>query len=250
MARIVAIILQKGGTAKSVTTANLGMGLAERGQRVLLIDLDPQASLTESLGVKPTDLTKSINEVLMGEATILDVALPVGPLTLIPSVIDLASAELLMSAEVGRDQILTEALAPALDRYDWILIDCPPSLSLLTLNALTAADEYLVPCETQFLALRGLDHLTKTIDRIKRRTNPRLKLLGVLPTKYNPRTTLDNEVLAELRDRYPGKVFEPIKFSVRFSESTVAGKALLEYDPKHAGAQAYRDLAEVISRAS
>ena len=250
MARIVAIILQKGGTAKSVTTANLGMALAERGQRVLLIDLDPQASLTESLGVKPTDLVKSLHEVLMGEATLAEVALQVGPLNLIPSVIDLASAELLMSAEVGRDQILTEALAPAIDRYDWILIDCPPSLSLLTLNALTAADEYLVPCETQFLALRGLDHLTKTIERIRRRTNPRLKLLGVLPTKYNPRTTLDNEVLAELHERYPGKVFHPIKFSVRFSESTVAGKALLQYDPKHVGAQAYRDPAEVISRAS
>ncbi|MFV9505977.1 MAG: ParA family protein [Oscillochloridaceae bacterium umkhey_bin13] len=249
MARIVAIILQKGGTAKSVTTANLGMALAERGQRVLLIDLDPQASLTESLGVKPTDLHRSLHEVLIGEAALREVALPIGPLTLIPSVIDLASAELLMSAEVGRDQILTEALAPVLDQFDWILIDCPPSLSLLTLNALTAADEYLVPCETQFLALRGLDHLTKTIERIRRRTNPRLGLLGVLPTKYNPRTTLDNEVLAELRARYPGKVFEPIKFSVRFSESTVAGKALLEYDPKHPGAQSYRDLAEVVSRA-
>jgi len=249
MARIIAIILQKGGTAKSVTTANLGIALAERGQRVLLVDLDPQASLTESLGLKPTDLTKSLYEVLIGEAAITGVSVPVGGITLVPSVIDLASAELLMSAEVGRDQILTEALAPVIDQYDWILIDCPPSLSLLTLNALTAADSYLVPCETQFLALRGLDHLTRTIERVKRRTNPRLKLLGVLPTKYNPRTTLDNEVLAELRARFPGKVFEPVKFSVRFSESTVAGKALLEYDPKHAGAQSYRDLAEVISRA-
>ncbi|MEI6181204.1 MAG: AAA family ATPase [Chloroflexales bacterium] len=203
MARIIAIILQKGGTAKSVTTANLGMALAQRGQRVLLVDLDPQASLTESLGLKPTDLTKSLYEVLVGEATVADVCRSVGPLTLIPSVIDLASAELLMSAEVGRDQILTEALGPVLDHYDWILIDCPPSLSLLTLNALTAADEYLVPCETQFLALRGLNHLTKTVDRIKRRTNPRLKLLGVLPTKFNPRTTLDNEVLAELHTCFP-----------------------------------------------
>jgi chromosome partitioning protein len=250
MARIIAIILQKGGTAKSVTTANLGMALAEFGDRVLLIDMDPQASLTESLGIKPAELTSSLNEVLSGEADLTDVARAVGPLTLIPSVIDLASAELLMSAEVGRDQILTEALGPVLDQYDWILIDCPPSLSLLTLNALTAADDYLVPCETQFLALRGLDHLTRTVERIRRRTNPRLKLLGILPTKYNPRTTLDNEVLAELRARYPGKVFEPIKFSVRFSESTVAGKALLEYDPKHAGAQSYRDLAKEIRRAS
>jgi chromosome partitioning protein len=249
MARIIAIILQKGGTAKSVTTANLGMALAERGQRVLLLDLDPQASLTESLGVKPTDLTRSLHEVLLGEVALLDVAIPIDSFTLIPSVIDLASAEILMSAEVGRDQILTEALAPALDQFDWILIDCPPSLSLLTLNALTAADEYLVPCETQFLALRGLDHLTRTIERIKRRTNPRLRLLGVLPTKFNPRTTLDNEVLAELHTRYPGKVFDPVKFSVRFSESTVAGKPLLAYDPKHPGAQTYRDLAEVISRA-
>ncbi len=249
MARIIAIILQKGGTAKSVTTANLGMALAERGQRVMLVDLDPQASLTESLGLKPSDLTMSLYEVLMGEAAITDVCVSVGPLTLVPSVIDLASAELMMSAEVGRDQILTEALAPVLDTYDWIIIDCPPSLSLLTLNALTAADSYLVPCETQFLALRGLDHLTRTIERVKRRTNPRLKLLGVLPTKYNPRTTLDNEVLEELRTRFPGKVFDPVKFSVRFSESTVAGKTLLEYDPKHVGAQSYRDLAEVISRA-
>jgi chromosome partitioning protein len=249
MARIIAIILQKGGTAKSVTTANLGMALAQRGQRVLLIDLDPQASLTESLGVKPTDLTRSLHDVLLGEVALLEVAIPLHAFILIPSVIDLASAEILMSAEVGRDQILTEALAPALDQFDWILIDCPPSLSLLTLNALTAADEYLVPCETQFLALRGLDHLTRTIERIKRRTNPRLRLLGVLPTKFNPRTTLDNEVLAELHARYPGKVFDPVKFSVRFSESTVAGQPLLVYDPKHPGAQTYRDLAEVISRA-
>ena len=248
MARIVAIILQKGGTAKSVTTANLGMALAERGQRVLLVDLDPQASLTESLGIKPTDLKQSLYEVLMGEAPLADVSLAVGPLTLVPSVIDLASAELLMNAEVGRDQILTEALGSVVDHYDWILIDCPPSLSILTLNALTAADCYLVPCETQFLALRGLDHLTKTIERVKRRTNPQLTLLGVLPTKYNPRTVLDNDVLAELRARYPGKVFEPIKFSVRFSESTVAGQPLVIYDPKHPGAQAYRDLSEVISR--
>lgn len=250
MARIVAIILQKGGTAKSVTTANLGTALAEQGQRVLLIDLDPQASLTESLGVKPTDLQRSLHEVLMGEIALPDVSIPIGHITLVPSVIDLASAELFMNAEVGRDQILTEALAPVLDQYDWILIDCPPSLSLLTLNALTAADSYLVPCETQFLALRGLDHLTKTIERVKRRTNPRLTLLGVLPTKFNPRTVLDNDVLAELRSRYPGKVFEPIKFSVRFSESTVAGQPLIIYDPKHPGAQAYRELAEVISRAS
>lgn len=153
------------------------------------------------------------------------------------------------AAQLSQLPLLTETLAPALDQFDWILIDCPPSLSLLTLNALTAADEYLVPCETQFLALRGLDHLTRTIERIKRRTNPRLRMLGVLPTKFNPRTTLDNEVLAELHERYPGKVFEPVKFSVRFSESTVAGKPLLAYDPKHPGAQTYRDLAEVISRA-
>jgi chromosome partitioning protein len=249
MARILAVILQKGGTAKSVTTANLGVALAERGQRVLLVDLDPQASLTELLGINPATLSATIYDVLLGERILADTLVPVSGVDLAPSIIDLASAESQLSNEVGRDQILTEALAPLAAVYDWILIDCPPSLGLLTINALTAADAYLVPCETQFLALRGLDHLQKTVDRVRRRTNPRLQLLGVLPTKFNPRTTLDNEVLAELEQRFPGKVFEPIRFSVRFSEATVAGKPLLEYDPKHAGAQAYRELAEVISAA-
>ena len=248
MARIIALANQKGGVGKTTSAINLGAALGEAGHRVLLVDVDPQASLTDALGIDASTLPHSIYDVLIGKLALDATLQEVGAVTVAPATIDLAAAEMQLINEVGRERLLADALAPLAARFDEILIDCPPSLGLLTINALTAADEVLVPVECHYMALRGLTQLTQSIEKIQRRTNPRLTLLGVLPTMYDGRTIHEQEVLAELSKRFPDQVFPPIRRSVRFAETAVVGQSMLNYDPRHAGAQAYRELAAEVLR--
>lgn len=250
MARILALANQKGGVGKTTTAINLGAALAARGRRVLLVDVDPQASLTDALGIDASALSKSIYDVLLGEVSLESILQPAAGLTVAPATIDLAAAEMQLISEVGRERLLTDALAPVVAAFDDILIDCPPSLGLLTVNALTAADAVLIPVECHYLALRGLTQLVQSIEKIQKRANPRLRVLGVLPTMYDPRTVHEQEVLEELKGLFPDRVFPPIRRSIRFAETALAGKPMLEYDPSHSGAQAYRSLAEEVLRAA
>ena len=246
MARIMALANQKGGVAKTSSAINLGAALAELKRRVLLVDLDPQGSLTAALGINPADLPVSIHDVLVHKKPLLDVLVTTAGLHVAPATIDLAAAEIHLLNEVGREQVLAEALADVAEMFDDILIDCPPSLGQLTINALTAADAVLVPIECSYLALRGLDQLTDTISKIRRRSNPQLRMLGVLPTMYEGRTLHEREVLADLQRRFPDHVYNPIPRSVRFRDSTLAGMPLLAFDSSHAGAAAYRALARKV----
>lgn len=248
MAHLLAVANQKGGVGKTTTTINLGAALAQAGRRVLLIDLDPQASLTAAVGIDETTLTHSLYNVLTGEAELGDVLLTAHGLTVAPASIDLAAAELQLISEVGRERVLAEALVDHLDAFDDILIDCPPSLGILTLNALSAADEVLIPVQCHFLALRGLAMLFTSIEKIRRRSNPRLKIRGILPTMYDSRNAHEREVVADLTARYGNLVFPPVKRSTRFADSTLAGQPMLDFDARHAGSQVYRDLAAEVLR--
>lgn len=246
MARIIAIANQKGGVAKTSSAIHLGAALAELDRRVLLVDLDPQASLSAALGIEPAELAISIHDVLTKKIAIRDILVTQGNLHIAPATIDLAGAEVHLMNEIGREHVLADALADVSEHFDDILIDCPPSLGQLTINALSAADHVLVPMECSYLALRGLDQLMDTIEKIRRRSNPQLRLLGVLPTMYEGRTLHEREVLEDLRQRFPNKVFGAIPRSVRFRDSAMAGIPLLRFDSAHPGATAYRALAQEV----
>ncbi len=243
MAQIIALANQKGGVAKTSSTINLGAALSELCRRVLLIDLDPQASLSAALGINVAELQSSVHDVFVHKTPLADVIVAAAGMHIAPATIDLAAAEVHLLSEIGREQVLSDALADVAEQFDDILIDCPPSLGQLTINALTAADAVLIPIECSYLALRGLDQLIDTITKIRRRSNPQLRLLGVLPTLYDGRTLHEREVLDNLRARFPDQVFAPIPRSVRFRDCTLAGVPLLTYDTAHPGAAAYRALA-------
>jgi chromosome partitioning protein len=202
------------------------------------------------MGINPAALQASIYTVIVARQPIREIIQPSERMHIAPATIDLAAAEAHLINEVGREHILGDALADVADDYDFILVDCPPSLGQLTINGLSCADEVLVPITCHYLALRGLEQLMDSIEKVQRRTNRRLRLLGILPTMVEGRTVHEQEVLNELHARFPNQVFSPVRKSIRFPESTVAGKSILEYDPTHPGAEAYRALAQEVLRAS
>jgi chromosome partitioning protein len=249
-ARVIALCNQKGGVGKTTTTINLGAALAEAGRRVLVVDFDPQGALSVGLGVNPHELDLTIYNLLMQrDVSIEDVLLKtsVPGLDLLPGNIDLSAAEVQLVSEVAREQTLARVLAPVLGDYDIVLIDCQPSLGLLTVNALAAADGVIIPLECEFFALRGVALLMDTIYRVQERINPRLEVEGILATMYDSRTLHSREVLARVVEAFDDKVFRTvIARTVRFPETTVAGEPITTYASSSTGATAYRQLAREV----
>jgi chromosome partitioning protein len=249
MSVVIVIANQKGGVGKTTTAINLGAALAELGRRTLLMDLDPQSALSGAMGLDSNNLPQTIYNVLVdSRVPIRAIIRQIRPnLDVVPSNIDLAAAEVELVSALGREYIVKEALAPVRDEYDYVLIDAPPSLGLLTVNALTASDEVIIPLQCEYLALRGMRFLLETIDKVRTKLNPELEIRGILPTMYNTRTLHAQEVVEEIRSMFGDKVFDVIiKSSIRFAEAPLAHQPILEYDPNHDGAMAYRQLAEVI----
>jgi chromosome partitioning protein len=252
-ARIIALCNQKGGVGKTTSTINLGAALAECDRRVLLVDFDPQGALSVGLGVNAYDLDLTVYNLLMQPGIRVEdvlVKTNVAGLDLLPSNIDLSAAEVQLVSEVAREQTLERVLRPVRDEYDYVLIDCQPSLGLLTVNALTAAHGVIVPLECEFFSLRGLAMLIDTIDKVRDRLNPDLELDGILATMYDSRTVHSRQVLSRVVEAFGDKVYETvISRTVRFPETTVAGEPITTWAPGSGGAKAYRALArEVLSR--
>ena len=252
-ARVVAVCNQKGGVGKTTTTINLGAALAEFGRRVLLVDFDPQGALSVGLGIQPHELDFTIYNLLMERGTSASevvVKTSVAGMELLPSNIDLSGAEVQLVHEVGREFVLGGVLEPLVPDYDVVLIDCQPSLGLLTVNALACADGIIVPLECEYFAMRGVALLTETIDKVSRRINPRLAMDGLLATMYDSRTLHSREVLTRVVDRFRDEVFHTvISRTVRFPDATVAGEPITNFDPASTGACSYRELAkEVLER--
>jgi chromosome partitioning protein len=249
-ARVIALANQKGGVGKTTTAITLGAALGELGQRVLLVDFDPQGGCGIGLGIEPANLDISVYNVLLDRNCPVEEAIhktQVANLDLLPANIDLAAAELLLVQEVAREQSLMRVLAPLRVKYDFILIDCPPSLGLLTINALTAADGVLIPLECEYYALRGMAQLMNSIDQIKERLNPRLQVDGILATMYDKRTLHANEVLERVKEAFGSRLFDTvIRKTVRFAEAPVVGEPIIYYSPNSPGAQAYRALAQEV----
>src|SRR4051812_3333900 len=244
----VALANQKGGVAKTTSVASLGAALAELGQRVLLVDLDPQACLTFSLGVDPDTVERSIHDVLMGSAGIRDVVITCEEgLDLVPSAIDLAGAEAMLLPRPGREYVLRSALESADTAYDVVLLDCSPSLGVLTLNALTAADGLIIPMPCEMLSHRGVGQLLDTVGDVKRILNPNLSILGILPTMFDGRSNHAQAVLADVGERYDLAVLSPpIPKTVRFAEAPAVGRSILSTSSSSKGAAAYRDVAAAL----
>src|SRR5687767_8766545 len=252
-ATVLSMCNQKGGVGKTTTTINLGAALVEAGRKVLLVDFDPQGSMTVGLGFNAHDLEQSIYHVLMDrELGIKDIIMEtsVDGLDLAPSNIDLSAAEMRLVTEVGREQALARVLHPVLHDYDVVLIDCQPSLGLLTVNALTASDGVIIPLECEYFALRGVALLKETIEKVRDRLNPKLEIDGVLGTMFDGRTLHGREVMERLVQAWGDRVFHTvIRRTVKFSDSTVAGEPITSYASTSTGAEAYRQLAkEVLAR--
>jgi chromosome partitioning protein len=248
-ALVTAIANQKGGVGKTTTTFNLGVALHRLGRRVLLIDLDPQAALTISAGIPIAHLTTSVYQALVDDTIdpIPVIRATTSGVHVLPATIDLAAAEIELVNMTLRELVLKDLLSKLRPRYDHILIDCPPSLGLLTVNALAAADQVLIPLQCEFLATRGLTLLLRTVSKIQARLNRNLQVVGILPTMFDGRTSHANEVLSELRSSFPGQVFDVIiRYTVRVKESPAAGLSILEYDHNHDVARSYMKLAEEV----
>lgn len=252
-ARIIAMVNQKGGVGKTTSTINLGAALAEYGRKVLMVDFDPQGALSAGLGVSSHELDTTVYNVMMERnvhARDAIVETNVEDVDLLPANIDLSAAEVQLVNEVAREQVLARALRDVADDYDVILIDCQPSLGLLTVNALTAAHGVIIPLIAEFFALRAVALLVETIEKVQDRLNPDLNIDGVLATMYDARTLHSREVVSRLVEAFGDKVFETvIRRTIRFADATVAAEPITAYASNHQGAEAYRQLArELISR--
>lgn len=250
MAKVIAIANQKGGVGKTTTAVNLGAGLAALGRRVLIVDLDPQGHSTSGLGIAKDRLRGSIYEVLIDERPIQEVIVPSGHrgLVVAPATVDLAGAEIELVPALARETRLKRALERIRPSYDFVLIDCPPSLGLLTLNALTAADTVLVPIQCEYYALEGLSQLLRTVQLVQQNLNPALRLEGVVLTMFDARTNLSIQVVEEVKRYFRDKVFQTvIPRNVRLSEAPSHGKSILAYDPRSRGAEVYSDLAKEVA---
>jgi len=244
---IIAVVNQKGGVGKTTTAINLGAALAEMGHSVLLVDLDPQANSTSGLGLDPVRARLNIYHLLTGEATVEQATIPTSApgMQLVPSHIDLAGAEIELATLSARESRLRNALGSVPESIGCVIIDCPPSLGLLTLNALTAATSMLIPTQCEYFALEGLRHLLYTHQRVRSRLNPNLAIAGIVMTQFDARTTLSWDVLREVRRSHPAHVLETlIPRNVRISEAPSHGKSVIQYDPMCRGAVAYRALAK------
>ncbi|HJR46215.1 MAG TPA: AAA family ATPase [Actinomycetota bacterium] len=246
MARVLAFANQKGGVAKTTTTLSIGAALAEMGKTVLAVDMDPQAALTYSMGVDPDALDETVNDVLVRRLPVEKVVVS-REVDLVPANIDLAGAEAILLAKTGREYALERALRDVQSAYDYIVVDCPPSLGILTINGLTAANEVVIPLQCEALSHRGVGQLVETLGDIRHFTNPNLAIGGVIPTMYDGRSRHAREVLADVGTRYELAVLEPaVRKSIRFAEASQAGLSILSFAPTHPGADAYRELARRI----
>lgn len=249
MTRIISIANQKGGVGKTTTTINLGVALAEMKKKTLLIDLDPQGALSAGLGLKLGEADNTVYDALMSEDLPPNQAIhPIQPyLDIIPADNDLAAAEIELIPEIRRELVLRRVLAPLTGWYDFILIDCPPSLNLLTVNAFCASDGVIIPMQCEFFAIRVIETLLDSIARTRDRLNPNLELVGILATMYSTGTVHSREVLEQLRELYGDKVFEVVIYSsIRFAEASVAHRAIVQYAGSHKGAKAYVKLAQTL----
>jgi chromosome partitioning protein len=245
-AQVLSLANQKGGVAKTTTTLNLGVAFSERGYRVLLIDLDPQGNLTMSQGLNPDTIEQSMFDVLVHRLPIEQV-IQRREVDIAVSSIDLAGAELALSSQIGRERALDKALAPVRDRYDYILIDTPPSLGLLTINAFVASTGVIVPVQTEYLSLRGLVQLENTLSMVRENLNPKVEIIGIVPTMYDKRLTHSREADEILRENFGDLVYKTrIRKTVRFAEAPVKGQSVLAYEPQGDAASLYRDLAKEV----
>jgi len=248
--RVIAFANQKGGVAKTTTTLNLGVAFAEKGLRVLLVDLDPQGNLTMSQGMNPDSIERSMFDVLVHRVPITEV-IHHTEVDLAVSSIDLAGAELALSSMIGRERALEKALAPVKDDYNYILIDTPPSLGLLTINALVASEGVIVPVQCEYLSLRGLVQLENTLTMIRENLNPAVGIQGILPTMFDSRTLHSREAVEILEENFGDLVFGTrIRKTIRYAEAPVKGSSVLKYDPTGSAAEAYRDLAKEVLNGS
>jgi chromosome partitioning protein len=245
-ANVIAFANQKGGVAKTTSTLNLAAALAEKGHRVLCVDMDPQGNLTMSQGLNPDSIERSMFDVLVHRLPIENV-IQSTEIDLAVSSIDLAGAELALSSMIGRERALEKALAPMKGVYDYVLIDTPPSLGLLTINALVASDNVIVPVQCEYLSLRGLVQLENTLAMIRENLNPNVEIMGILPTMFDRRTLHAREAVEILEENFGDLVFKTkIKKTIRYAEAPVKGTSVLKYDPSGNAANAYRDLAKEV----
>jgi len=246
MPRVISFANQKGGVAKTTTTLNLGVAFAEHGLKVLLVDLDPQGNLTMSQGLNPDSMERSIFDVLVHRLPIQEV-IHHTEVDLAVSSIDLAGAELALSSMIGRERALEKALAEVKGAYDYVLIDTPPSLGLLTINALVASTGVIVPVQCEYLSLRGLVQLENTLSMIRENLNPVVEIEGILPTMFDSRTLHSREAVEILQENFGDLVFDTkIRKTVRYAEAPVKGTSVLKYDPSGNAAEAYRQLAKEV----